>query len=97
VFVLIALTGFSFGLIGPLLPAMIADFSPLSARGMTMGVHRTVYDLGAISGAILLAAIAERWDFSLSFSIVSLIAMMGLALSIYLLIGQKSNNQLSDT
>ena len=52
------------GIGGPAPAAYLADLDLPGGRGLTMGVYRTISDLGMVMGPILLGAVSDRFSFS---------------------------------
>jgi len=58
------LLGLGTGIGGPAPAAYLADLDLPGGRGLTMGVYRTISDLGMVMGPILLGAVSDRFSFS---------------------------------
>jgi MFS family permease len=74
--------GFFGGSIYGITPALIADSVPESARGMSIGVFRTFFDLGGLTGPIIMASIVDYvgrpQGYITSFYVGSGLALLGL-------------------
>jgi len=60
--VLMVLTGVTFGAVYCVVPTMIVDAVPESARGLAIGAYRTFLDVGGLVGPIMAALIAGSFD-----------------------------------
>lgn len=56
------LLGLGTGVGGPAPAAYVSDLDLPGGRGLTMGVYRTVSDVGMVLGPILLGALSDRFD-----------------------------------
>lgn len=61
-----ALWGMGSGIAGPLPAAYAADLASQSAYGATMGMYRSVADVGYVLGPLFISAVAEAASFSVS-------------------------------
>ena len=57
------LLGLGTGVGGPAPAAYVSDLNLPGGRGLTMGVYRTVSDLGIMVGPVLLGWISDRWTY----------------------------------
>ena len=57
------LLGIGEGLAGPPPIAYMADISPVGLEGITMGLYRTIGDIGALTGGLFLGALADAFGF----------------------------------
>ena len=70
--------GTGFGLIVPMLSAMMSDRSPANERGRVFGLCLGGFDLGIALGGPIAGLVAERWDYSSAFAFASIVSCLGI-------------------
>ena len=82
--------GLGFGLIVPMLSAMMADRSSADERGKVFGLCLGGFDLGIALGGPISGLVAQRWNYHSAFAFASIVSCLGI-----LIFTTRSNNNLS--
>jgi len=72
-----ALTGLSYGMYYPVLPALTTDLAPLGIKATALGVYRGLRDCGIFTGAILIGVLLDLLGIDQAFYIISLLLFIG--------------------
>lgn len=70
--------GTGFGLITPMLSAMMADRSQAKERGRVFSMCYGGFDLGIALGGPIAGLLAQRWDYSSAFAFASIVSCLGI-------------------
>jgi MFS family permease len=81
---LMVLTGVSFGAVYCVVPTMIVEAVPESARGLGIGAYRTFLDVGGLAGPIMASLIAESLDNKAVFYAGALLMLFNVVVTIAL-------------
>jgi MFS family permease len=79
---LMVLTGVSFGAVYCVVPTMIVEAVPESARGLAIGAYRTFLDLGGLIGPIMASLIAGLFDYEAVFYAGVILMLLGTLVTI---------------
>lgn len=85
--------GLGTGIAGPAPAAYVADLAKGKSYGMTMGLFRTVSDLGFVVGPVLLGWLADRQSFA--FSLYANAALLLVAGIVFILVAREDRSSYS--
>ncbi len=85
--------GFSAGLMWSVLPVMVGDVTDASVRGLAMGIFRTIFNIGALVGPVMMMVVYESYGAQSSFNIGTVWLLLNLPLVLLLRKGRQGSDQ----